>query len=112
MGSLINVELAKTSYNAVMKNYAVFLHCENFDIQYKGKKQPVGFFTTVCVEAETNEAASQLAVQVIESDPTLADAFALVASTKPLIEVKVVHELEPGNKMKSTTYIFFTMDKA
>jgi hypothetical protein len=94
-----------------MKNYAVFLHCENFDIQYKGKKQPVGFFTTVRVEAESDDVASRLATQTIEADPTLSEAFAPNASTKPTIQVKVIHVLEPSNKMNNTAHTFFAMSE-
>ena len=95
-----------------MKNYAVFLHCENFDIHHKGKRQPVGFFTTVRVEAETDESASRMAIHTIQSDPAFAEAYAQGASTKPTIEVKVTHELEPSNKMNNTAHTFFRMDEA
>ena len=95
-----------------MKNYAIFLHGENFDIQYRGKRQPVGLFTTIRVEAETDEAASQMAVKVLEADPALAEAFLPNASTTPTIQVKVVHVLEPSNKMKNTVHTFFAMSDA
>lgn len=94
-----------------MKNYAVFLHGENFDIHYQGKRQPVGFFTTVRVEAASEKEAANLAVKVIENDPELLEAFQPEASTAPDLRVKVIHELEPNNKMRNTGHVFFTMDE-
>jgi len=94
-----------------MTNYAVFLHGENFEIHYEGKKQAVGFFTTVHVEAETEEIAGHMAVEVVESDLVLSEAFAPGASAKPDLQIRVIHELEPDNKMKNTKYTFFAMDE-
>lgn len=94
-----------------MTNYAVFLNGENFDIHFEGKRQLVGFFTTVRVEAETDEAAAHMAVDVVMSDSMLSEAFSAGTSTKPDLQIKAIHVLEPDNKMKNTPHTFFSMNE-
>ena len=95
-----------------MNNYAVFLMGEDFMLLQNGGKRLCGFFVTVRVEANTEEEAGAEAIQVLKSDPQLADAFKADAPKTPKVEVRVVHELLPENRMKNTEYTFFSMEEA
>jgi len=92
-----------------MGNYAVFLEGKNFGLSRNGSNELFGFFVTVRVEAESEREAEITATALIESDPQLADAYKADANETPKIEVKVVHQLLPENKMKNTELIFFSM---
>ena len=94
-----------------MKNYAVFLQGNDFSLTRDDIKDVLGFFITVRVEAESEEKASILATEIVKSEPELAEAFSTNASTKPSIEVKVVHELLPENKMNKTEFFFYSMEE-
>ena len=92
-----------------MANYAVFLEGKNFELSRGGFKELFGFFVTVRVDAPSEHDAGVNATTVLKSDAQLADAFKEGASKTPQIEVKVVHELLPENKMKNTEFVFFSM---
>ena len=95
-----------------MKNYAVFLMGEDFMLPNSGNKELCGFFVTVRVEANTEDEAGAAALEVLKKDPKLADAFKASSPKTPRIEVRVVHELLPENKMKNTEYTLFPMEEA
>ena len=92
-----------------MKNYAVFLQGNNFPLTRNGIQDKLGFFITVRVEAENEEKASSLATELVKSDPELAEAYGTNDTTRPNIEVKVVHELLPENTMNKTEFFFYSM---
>ena len=94
-----------------MKNYAVFLQGNDFYLTRNGSEDALGFFVTVRVEAENEEKASSLATELIKSDPELAEAYSVNTSTRPKIDVKVVHELLPENKMNKTEFFFYSMEE-
>ena len=77
-----------------------------------GNKELCGFFVTVRVEANTEDEAGAAALEVLKKDPKLADAFKASSPKTPRIEVRVVHELLPENKMKNTEYTLFPMEEA
>ncbi len=93
-----------------MTNYAVFLQGDNFELSRDGRKQLLGFFVTVRVEAESEADAGNKAIQLVKSDSHLADAFMAGTAASPEIQVKVVHQLLPENKMTRTEYSFFPMN--
>lgn len=93
-----------------MANYAVFLEGSDFDL-YNGRKEIVGFFVTVRVETDSEQEAARRAIELVKSDSLLQEAFGSDASTIPRIDVKVVHELPPENKMKNTEFTFFPMEE-
>jgi hypothetical protein len=99
-------------YKSVMKNYAVFLMGEDFMLPNNGSKELCGFFITVRVEADTEDEAGAAVLEVLKEDPQLADAFKAGSPKTPRIEVRVLHELLPENKMKNTEYTFFPMEEA
>jgi hypothetical protein len=95
-----------------MANYAVFLEGEDFELLHGEGKELLGFFVTVRVEAQSDCEAKIRATNLVKSDPQLADAFKATAAKAPKIEVKIVHQLLPENKMKSTGFVFFPMKEA
>lgn len=60
---------------SIMTNYAVFLQGDNFELSREGRKQLLGFFVTVRVEAESEAEAGNKAIRLVKSDSQLADAF-------------------------------------
>ncbi len=94
-----------------MKNYSVFLMGEDFMLSRDGSIELYGFFVTVRVETDTEEEAGVEAIKIVKADPELADAFKEDTSQTPKIEVRVVHQLLPDNKMKNTKYTFFLMEE-
>ena len=73
---------------------------EDFMLPNSGSKELCGFFVTVRIEADTEDEAGAAALEVLKEDPQLADAFKADSPKTPKIEVRVVHELLPENKMK------------
>ncbi|MDX8400211.1 MAG: hypothetical protein R8K20_08170 [Gallionellaceae bacterium] len=94
-----------------MTNYAVFLQGSDFELSRGGKKEALGFFITVRVDAQTEEEAASAAIGVVKSDHQLEEAFRAEATKVPIIEVKVIHELPPENMMKNIEFVFFTMEE-
>lgn len=94
-----------------MTNYAVFLEGEDFELTRDGGKDLFGFFVTVRVEAESVREAEREAIELIKSDPTLAEAFKSVGKEALRINSRVVHQLLPENRMDKTEYTFFPMEE-
>ena len=94
-----------------MKNYAVFLEGNDFELTRKGKKEIVGFFITIRVETASEAEAASRAIEVIKSYDLLKEAFNPNATVTPRLDAKLVHELLPNNKMKNTELVFFPIEK-
>jgi hypothetical protein len=94
-----------------MPNYAVFVEGNDFQLSRNGRKEVVGFFVTVRVVTDSEREAASCAIEVVRSDPMLQEAFRPGAGPIPRIQVKVVHELMPDNKMKNTQFTFFPMEE-
>lgn len=92
-----------------MKNYAVFLEGNDFEITRKGTKEIVGFFVTVRVETASEDEATVSAIEIVKSNPLLKEAFNTNTTVTPRLDAKLVHELLPNNKMKDTELVFFPM---
>ena len=92
-----------------MGNYAVFLEGKNFELSQGGSKELFGFCVTVRVEAQSEREEKISATALVKSDPQIAHAYKAEAKETPKIEVKVVHQLLPENKMKNTKFEFFPM---
>lgn len=90
-----------------MKNFAVFLHCENLDVTHKGVKDLYGLFITIRVECEDEGDAGSKAIECLKSEPLLVEAFSSAARVAPEIVVAVIHELPFSNKMKNTPLDLF-----
>jgi hypothetical protein len=94
-----------------VSNYAVFLQGQNFKLEQEGSSAMLGFFVTVCVEAKSEEEASDAARKAVQSDPKLAAAFQGKPAIQPSIAVEVVHLLTPEINKFTTGYTFFPMDE-
>lgn len=94
-----------------MKNFAVFLHCENLDVIHNGVKDLYGLFVTIRVECEEKVDAGGKAIEYLKSEPLLAEAFSSSARIVPEIVVAVVHELPFSNKMNNTPLNLFLMSE-
>ena len=93
-----------------MAYYAVFVEGNNFELSLDGRKERLGFFTTVRVESPSEHDAKESAVSLIRAAPELQEALQTSSEIKPTVEAKAVHELLPENKMKSTGFTFFPME--
>lgn len=94
-----------------MNKYAVFLHCENFDLTHNGVKDLYGLFITFWVESENESDAGEKAIEFLKCEPLLAEAFSSSASTIPNIVVAVVHEMRFLIKSIHTPFDFFLMSE-
>lgn len=94
-----------------MKNYAVFLEGNDFELSRNGHKKALGFFVTVRVEATSEQEAASTATELMKSHLELKEAYEEKADTSPNIAVKVVHELLPENKMMDTEFTFYSMEE-
>jgi hypothetical protein len=94
-----------------MENYAVFLQGNDFELTRNGVRRALGFFVTVRVESKGKAEAAKSAIELVKSDPELAGAYRANVLGTPSIEVKVVHQLLPENKMNRTEFFFYSMDE-
>jgi hypothetical protein len=92
-----------------MKNYAVFLEGNDFELTRKDTKEIVGFFVTVRVETASEDEAAVRAIEVVKTYDILKEAFSSSTAVTPRLDAKLVHELLPNNKMKNTELVFFPM---
>lgn len=99
------------SGSSIMNKYAVFLHCENFDLTHNGVKDLYGLFITIWVESENEGEAGEKAIDFLKSELVFAEAFSSGSSTHPSIVVAVVHEMPFLIESKHTPYDFFLMSE-
>lgn len=85
-----------------MRNFVVFVHGENFNLEVDGKLQPAGFFASRRIEAESEDEASSAAIAKLLKEPEL-EGKALLGYS---VVVKVAHEMPLDHK---NTYSGFTL---
>jgi hypothetical protein len=89
-----------------MKNFVLFLEGENFNLEVGGITQRVGFFTSRRVEAETEDEASNIAIELLLKEKEL--EFNALQDYK--VSVKVVHEMPIDHKNTYSGFSFFPME--
>jgi len=94
-----------------MNNYAVFIEGNDFLLTHGDTKEALGFFVTVRVEANSEDEAINTAIEIVKSNPKLAEAYTTNLNKKPSLKVNVVHELLPDNKMNNTGFTFYPMEE-
>jgi hypothetical protein len=67
-----------------MKKYKTLIRGENFLINVDGKKQQLGFYTTVLVEAKDEEDAEQRSIRQLRDDPKLRESTLNKQSDSPM----------------------------
>ena len=77
-----------------MKKYRVFVRGENFLMNLDGVNQVLGFYTTLFVEAEDEQAAEYAAMDSLRSDPKLVGRVLNEDSDPPLMFAEEIDELE------------------
>ena len=83
-----------------MKKYQVLLEGKNFLIEYEGKLQKHGFYTTRYIEAENPEEAELKAVEAIKSDKKLIESVKNYRADAPMIYLEEISELETFENVK------------
>jgi hypothetical protein len=94
-----------------MNNYAVFIEGNDFVLTQGDTKEALGFFITVRVDANSEDEAVSKAMEVVKSNPKLAEAYTTNLSKKPSLKANVVHELLPENNMNNTGFTFYPMEE-
>jgi len=92
-----------------MRNFVIFFSGENFNLEFDGKVQPVGFFAVRRVEAETEELASEAVVNQLKNEPELVVAMVTESQINPTMTVKTVHEMPLAHKNEFTVLEFYAM---
>ena len=89
--------------------FCCFVRGENFPGRLIGEAQPVGFYTTRFVEAESAEEAKAVAVGLLRQDPSL--ALPGECSTKDSkVYVEEIVEVPPETeRMPNRGFTFFIM---
>jgi hypothetical protein len=90
-----------------MRNFVIFLQGDNFQLDVDGETQRAGFFATRRVEAENEEAASDLAIARLLAEPELQGK----ALPDFVVAVKVVHEMPMGHKNAYTVFEAYPMEE-
>jgi len=92
-----------------MKKYQALLEGKNFLIEYEGKIQKHGFYTTRYIEAENTEEAELKAVETIKNDKTLIESVKNERTDEPMIYLKELYELETFEDVSppGTGYSFY-----
>ena len=96
-----------------MKKYRVFVRGENFLMNFDNKDQKVGFYTTVFIEADNEEAAELNAVDLLRHDPKLVSNVLNAKADSPMMFVDEIEELDSfeGLHLPRLGFSFFTEEK-
>mgnify|MGYP006095862669 CR=1 FL=1 len=90
-----------------MRNFVIFVHGENFNLEVDGKIQPAGFFASRRVEAETEEASSTAIAELLlepEIENIELPNFSML--------VKVAHEMPIEHKNTYSGFTLYPMEEA
>src|SRR5687768_6172626 len=77
-----------------MKKFRVFVRGENFLINLDDVEQKLGFYTTKYVEAQNEEAAEHIVMNMLRDDPKLAKGVLNDKSDPPMMYAEEVEEIE------------------
>jgi hypothetical protein len=93
-----------------MKKYRVFVRGENFLMDFDNKEQKIGFYTTVFIEAHTEEAAELEAMDLLRHDPMLVSNVLNAKADPPMMFADEIEELESfeGLHLPRLGFSFFT----
>lgn len=94
-----------------MRNFVIFVHGENYNLEVEGKVQLAGFFATRRAEAETEEEASEAVLNQLKNEPELSAATTVESEIDPSMNVKVVHEMPLAHKNEYTGFTFYPMEE-
>ena len=76
-----------------MKKYKVLLQGDNFLLDFDGKPEKHGSYTTIFVEAIDPEEAEKISINLIRNDPDLKAAVLNRQDDPPMIYTNEVNEL-------------------
>jgi hypothetical protein len=87
------------------KKYRVFLKGQNFWMDFEGKLQKTGFYTTRFVEAQNPKEAEDLVIELIKKDANLLASVRNENSNPPMLYVEEIEEVDM--LQPKLGYIFF-----
>ncbi len=90
-----------------MRNFVIFVHGENYNLEVEGKVQLAGFFATRRAEAETEAEATAIAVSQLKNEPELSVTTIVESEKDPTISIMVAHEMPLAHKNKYTGFTFY-----
>ena len=95
-----------------MKLFRCFIRGENFPLDFDGKDDLLGFYTTRFVRAETPDQAELLALDMLRENPTLngVDPSRRTAETMVYFEsIEEIDSLPEGITEPGTGFTFYPM---
>ena len=93
-----------------MKKYKVLLLGENFEVNFEGKIENLGFYTTRVVAANSEEEAENKAVQSIREDEHLIAMMLKNSAYEPKIYLEEIEIIPWWKRIGKQGYSFFPMD--
>jgi hypothetical protein len=92
-----------------MKKFRVFVRGENFLINLDGVEQKLGFYTTRYVEAQNEEAAEYVVMDMLRGDRKLAKGVLNDKSDPPMMYAEEVEEIDSfeGFPLPGTGFAFY-----
>ena len=94
-----------------MRNFVTFTHGENFILEVDGKVQLAGFFATRRVEAKSEAEATEMALNLLRSEPELSKSESSEAGLVSNLTVMVVHEMPMEHKNTYSGYTLYAMEE-
>jgi len=93
-----------------MKKYKVLLSGENFELNFEGKIDNFGFYTTRVVKANSEEEAELKAVELIKTDNNLLNMLIKKSEYEPKIFLEEMCEASWWQRTGGAGYTFFSME--
>jgi hypothetical protein len=93
-----------------MKKYRVILRGENFEIEFEGKIDNLGFYTTRVVKANSPEEAEQKAVDLIKTDQNLLEMVQNNSKVEPMIYLESISQASWWQRTGGAGYTFWPME--
>ena len=95
-----------------VRKYRVFVHGVNFQFPDPGPAEPLGFYVTAFVEAESPEVAESTTVELLRNKPELRDEVLNPHRDPPRLLVEEIEEISewPVDTVRPLTGIAFYND--
>lgn len=91
--NLVSISL-EMNREMTMKKYMVTLDGQNFEVEFDGKVQKLGFFTTRWIEAVDPKKAELKAVELVKTDESLVKAVRNKKDNPPMIYLSELSEID------------------
>jgi len=91
-------------------NYAIILEGQNFEVNFDGEIQNLGFYTTRIVKANSIDEAEDKAIQLIRNAQSLINMMVENSQFEPRIDIDRVYKASWWKRTGGKGYSFYPMD--